>query len=269
MALNIPRRAGRADRAASDAPQHGSHHGAGHRGVGLEVARVVDTGVVLQAGHEAALCRLGHPVGVPLTCRHVLEARGRHLLPLGVEREAALHGRVEIVSSGKTLVGIPSLEIEARLRGVGRPGCLGTVRDGLRLHGRAAVRVEGHRVSCRIAPLCIHGLVGHDGHLEIKRRGARAGGVPAVKDIAVTRGVSRLLERVCAPHLLRRNDVDIIVPPVICAKGDGVVPIGNGGGDGLQDASAAHARTQREAARRLATHRDGLRIEACRRGAVE
>ena len=67
-------------------------------------------------------------------------------LPLGVEGEVGLHGRVEVECLGEGLVGIPALEGMAGLGGVGGLGGLGAVLYRLRLDGRAAVGVEGHGV---------------------------------------------------------------------------------------------------------------------------
>ena len=71
---------------------------------------------------------------------------GGLLLPLGVEGEVGPHGRVEVVSLGEGLVGVPALESVAGLGGVGGLGGLGAVLHRLRLHGRASVGVEGHGV---------------------------------------------------------------------------------------------------------------------------
>ena len=71
---------------------------------------------------------------------------GGLLIPLGVEGEVGPHGRVEVVGLGEGLVGVPAFEGVARLSGVGGPGGLGAVLNRLRLHGRAAVGIEGHGV---------------------------------------------------------------------------------------------------------------------------
>ena len=68
-------------------------------------------------------------------------------LPLGVEGEVCLHGRAEVVGLGEGLVGVPALEEVAGLGGVGGLGGLGAVLNRLRLHGRAAVGIEGDRVA--------------------------------------------------------------------------------------------------------------------------
>ena len=68
-------------------------------------------------------------------------------LPLGVEGEVGLHGRVEVECLGEGLVGVPALESVAGFGGVGGLGGLGAVLHCLRLDGRAAVGIEGDRVA--------------------------------------------------------------------------------------------------------------------------
>ena len=111
----------------------------------------------------------GHGVGGPL-------------LPLGVEGEVGLHGRVEVVGLGEGLVGVPALESVAGLGGVGGLGGLGAAPHRLRLHSRASVGVEGDRV----ARLGGRGGAGeHDEDLGRHRAGGGAEGDHRVGPVVV------------------------------------------------------------------------------------
>ena len=103
-------------------------------------------------------------------------------LPLGVEGEIGLHGRAEVVGLGEGLVGVPARELVPFPGGVGGLGGLGAVLHRLRLHGRAAVGIEGDRV----ARLGGRGGAGqHDEDLGRHRAGGGAEGHHRVGPVVV------------------------------------------------------------------------------------